>query len=142
MDIHPVDGCSRHRISQMLKSRTDERRAAVPLIDKTVVQFERQPVLENACFQRRHLAGDGSLVGLLVGGDASIEGNAQCLHAHFLLICVVAPGAPLLGSVESSPGCAKRRSTCGSNRSKASASHWLLYRVVSWLTRTRSGGVC
>ena len=52
-------------------------------------------------------------------------------HAHLLLIFLVSPGASLLGSVEGSAGCAKRRSTCGSNRSKASASHRLLYRVVS-----------
>jgi hypothetical protein len=76
MDVDPIDGSGRHRISQMLKSRTDERRTAVPLINKTVVRFEMQPVLEDACFQRRHLAGDGPLLGLLVGGDASIKGNA------------------------------------------------------------------
>src|SRR3954449_582899 len=40
MDVDPIDGSGRHRIPQMLKSRTDERRAAVPLIDKTVVRFE------------------------------------------------------------------------------------------------------
>ena len=76
MDVDPINGSSRYRIAQTLKSRTDERRAAVSLINKTVVRFERQPVLENACFQRRHLAGDGPLLGLLVGGDARVEGNA------------------------------------------------------------------
>ena len=76
MDVNPIDGSSRYRIAQTLKSRTDECCAAVPLINKTVVRFERQPVLENACFQRRHLAGDGPLLGLLVGGDARLEGNA------------------------------------------------------------------
>src|SRR3954463_4986107 len=131
MDVNPIDGSRRPRCSQTLKSRADEGRAAVPLINKTVVRFERQPVLEDACFQRRHLAGNGPLLGLPVGGDASIEGNTQPRHAHFLLICLVSPGTPLLGAIESSPGCAKRRSTCGSNRSKASASHRLLYRVVS-----------
>src|SRR4051794_20497570 len=142
MDVDPIDGSSRYRIAQTLKSRTDECRAAVPLINKTVVRFEVQPVLEDACFQRRHLASNGPLLGLLVRGDASIEGNAYCRHAYFLLIFLISPGAPRLGSVESSAGCAKRRSTCGSNRSNASASHRLLYRVVSWLARTRSGGVC
>jgi hypothetical protein len=76
MDVDPINGSDRHRIPQMLKSRTDECRAAVPLINKTVVRFERQPVLENACFQRRHLAGDGPLLGLLIGGDARVEGDA------------------------------------------------------------------
>src|SRR3954465_13562568 len=113
MDVDPIDGSGRHRIPQMLKSRTDERRAAVPLIDKTVVRFEWQPVLEDACFQRRHLAGNGPLLGLPVGGDASIEGNTCRRHAHLLLICLVAPGTPLLGAIESSPRCPKRLRTFG-----------------------------
>src|ERR1700761_3772205 len=133
MDINPIDGPGGHPIPQTFESRTDEGGAAVTLINKTVVWFEIKTVLYNLRFQSRYLTGNGSLLSLLFRGDTSVEGNTECRHAHLLLTSLTLLDLLLCGAILSSVGGVKRRSTRGSSRSKASASHRPLYRVVSWL---------
>src|ERR1700759_5471224 len=140
MDINPIDGPGGHPTPQTFESRTDEGGAAVTLINKTVVWFEIKTVLYNLRFQSRYLTGNGSLLGLLFRGDTSVEGNTECRHAYLLLNSLILPDPALCGVTLSSTGRTKRRSTRGSSRSKASASHCPLYRVVSWLLRTRRSG--
>jgi hypothetical protein len=118
VDVHPVDGAGGDEVAQPLEPRAEERGAAVALVDEAAGGLEAGAVLRQARLQGRELARDGAALHLLVGRDASVDGDAHGRHGRPLLTAVSATGA---SDVARSGTGARRRTIVGASRSKASA---------------------
>ena len=118
MDVHPVESAGGDEIAQPLEPRADERGAAVALVDKAAGGLEAGAVLRQARLQGRELARDGAALHLLIGRDASVDGDAHGRHGRPLLTAVSAIGASGMAWSEAHTG-AKRRTMVGASRSKA-----------------------
>jgi hypothetical protein len=135
VDVYPVDGAGGDEVAQPLEPRADERGAAVALVDEAAGGLEAGAVLRQARLQGRELARDGAALHLLVGRDASVDGDAHGRHGRPLLTALSATGASGVARPAAPTG-AKRRTIVGASRSKASARSRPPSRSASWLTRT------
>ena len=79
----PTSGCD--SVAQALESRAHQGSAAVAFVAEALIGHQRQAVLGEAGLQGGDLAVDGAVGGLLLGGDAGINGSAYRHHVSFFL---------------------------------------------------------
>src|SRR6185295_6365047 len=86
MHIKTIDLPGISAVTESLKRRPLQIRAAVTLIKKAQFRLDRQAIGRDSLLERGHLARDRLPFRLLLGGDASIHGGAKngarSLHTH------------------------------------------------------------
>src|SRR3954451_8947972 len=141
VDGQAIEVAGRHGIAQTIEGGPHQGGSAVALVGKATLGHQGEAVLREAGLQRRDLAVNGVVGGLLFGRDAGVDGDAHGCHAHSLLVRSAVSGVVSRGEPHGSGRARSRRSTIGSRRSNASAMHCFSSRVTSWLTQTlRVGG--
>jgi hypothetical protein len=65
-NIDPVDAAASYCIAQSFECRSNQRRAAIPVVDEDVVRLQCNLVVLGSLLQRRYLAANGIATCLLV----------------------------------------------------------------------------
>ena len=139
MDVNTVEVTGGDSVAQTLEGGAHQGGAAVAFVAETFIGHQRQAVLGEAGLQGCDLAADGAVGGLLLGGDAGIDGSAYIRHAGLFLEMILMSDVAWSGEPHVSGWGRSRRSMIGNSRSKASAMTCCSSRLVSWLTRTVRG---
>ena len=85
IDVNTIVMTSGDSVAQALEGGAHQSGAAVAFVAETFIGHQRQAVLGEAGLQGRDLAADGAVGGLLLGGDAGINGSAYRRHICFFL---------------------------------------------------------
>jgi hypothetical protein len=79
-DVKAIKSTLGRSVAHALQGRPEQDRAADPFVDEAVIVIEGQSISLDPKTQGRHLAGDGLVAYLLVGGYAGVEGRACCIR--------------------------------------------------------------
>src|ERR1700759_3043765 len=121
MDVNTVEVTGGDSVAQTLEGGAHPGGAAVAFVAETFIGHQRQAVLGEAGLQGCDLAADGAVGGLLLGGDAGIDGSAYIRHAGLFLEMILRSEVAWSGEPPVSGWGRSRRSIIGNSRSKASA---------------------
>ena len=80
MNVEAVDQARGDGIAKALQGGSLQGGAAVAIIDEAMVWRNLQPVLGEAGLQRGDLAGDRAPLGLMLGGNARVDGCVAGWH--------------------------------------------------------------
>src|SRR6516162_5396234 len=81
-DVEPVQGAGGRLVPRPLQRWSDERAATVALVDEGHLRVQVQAVAADAVPQGVDLAGDGVVLGLVLGGDAGVDRRPDAGAVH------------------------------------------------------------
>ena len=123
VNVQAIDRAGGRHVTQSLQGRSNQRGPAVSFVQKSHLRFQRQTVVGDPLLQRRHLAGNGRRLCLLLRRNPGVD-RRDTVNGTFFIIRPSLPvaAASRQGAVrECSWGRRADRRTIGTNRSYADA---------------------